>query len=106
MMPPHWALTGLFLCILLMSNTFIRCGRLKKLVLSHNRLITVPEAIHLLTDLEVLDLSANPDLTIPPRPQQIQSGSAEFYNIDFSLQTQMRLAGAQIPAQLPAPGNV
>ncbi|XP_018497358.1 protein flightless-1 [Galendromus occidentalis] len=79
----------------------VRCGRLKKLVLANNRLITVPEAIHLLTDLEVLDLSNNPDLMMPPKPQQTFNGSAEYYNIDFSLQTQMRLAGAQLPAQLP-----
>lgn len=31
-----------------------RCGKLKKLVLNKNRLVTLPEAIHFLTDLEVL----------------------------------------------------
>lgn len=41
---------------------FDRCGSLKKLILSGNRLITLPDAIHLLTDLEVLDLKENPDL--------------------------------------------
>jgi len=31
-----------------------RCGKLKKLILNSNRLITLPDAIHSLTDLEVL----------------------------------------------------
>ena len=30
-----------------------RCGKLKKLILNTNRLITLPDAIHFLTDLEV-----------------------------------------------------
>lgn len=81
-----------------------RCGRLKKLVLGHNRLITLPEAIHLLTDLEVLDLKENPDLVMPPKPVECQRGSgSEFYNIDFSLGEQLRLAGAAPATQLPAP---
>ncbi|XP_076366000.1 FLII actin remodeling protein isoform X2 [Tachypleus tridentatus] len=72
----------------------VRCGRLKKLMLAHNRLITLPESIHLLTDLEVLDLRDNPDLVMPPKPQEAQKGKLEYYNIDFSLNTQLRLAGA------------
>ncbi|XP_077298659.1 FLII actin remodeling protein [Arctopsyche grandis] len=75
-----------------------RCGALKTLNLSSNRLITLPDAIHLLTDLDLLDLRDNPDLLMPPKPQQEQKGSGiEFYNIDFSLQNQLRLAGAAIP---------
>ena len=35
-----------FLCV-------FRCGKLKKLILNDNRLITLPDAIHFLTDLEV-----------------------------------------------------
>lgn len=83
----------------------VRCGRLKKLVLSHNRLITLPEAIHLLTDLEVLDLKDNPDLIMPPKPHELLKGSGmEFYNIDFSLNNQLRLAGAApvTPVSTPA----
>lgn len=65
------------------------------MVLANNRLITLPEAIHLLTDLEVLDLHGNPDLVMPPKPIEMQMGSgSEYYNIDFSLSTQLRLAGA------------
>lgn len=76
-----------------------RCGSLKQLILTSNRLITVPDAIHLLTDLEQLDLRDNPNLIMPPKPTEVQRGSGiEFYNIDFSLQHQLRLAGANVPA--------
>ncbi|XP_063216475.1 protein flightless-1 [Bacillus rossius redtenbacheri] len=75
-----------------------RCGSLKKLILTGNRLITLPDAIHLLTDLETLDLRDNPDLVMPPKPLEAQRGAGvEFYNIDFSLQHQLRLAGANVP---------
>ncbi|XP_055619674.1 protein flightless-1 [Toxorhynchites rutilus septentrionalis] len=77
-----------------------RCGSLKKLNLSSNKLITLPEAIHLLTDMEQLDLRNNPDLVMPPKPVEVQRGDGlAFYNIDFSLQTQLRLAGANVPTQ-------
>ena len=89
----------------------VRCGRLKRLLLSHNRLITLPDAIHLLSDIEKLDLSENPNLVMPPKPPEyhyISRGSGiEFYNIDFSLNTQLRLVGAAPPPNLtaPTPGN-
>lgn len=80
-----------------------RCGSLKKLILTSNCLITLPEAIHLLTDLDVLDLRDNPDLIMPPKPMEVQKGSGiEFYNIDFSLQHQLRLAGANVPTTTPS----
>lgn len=79
-----------------------RCGSLKKLNLSSNRLITLPDAIHLLTDLVFLDLKNNPDLVMPPKPVEATKGAGiEFYNIDFSLQNQLRLAGATVPASAP-----
>lgn len=72
---------------------------MKQLILTCNRLITLPDAIHLLTDLERLDLRDNPNLVMPPKPTEVQRGSGiEFYNIDFSLQHQLRLAGAKVPA--------
>lgn len=83
-----------------------RCGSLKKLNLSSNRLITLPDAIHLLTDLVTLDLRDNPELIMPPKPVEMTRGAGiEFYNIDFSLQNQLRLAGANVPTPTPAPSK-
>lgn len=77
---------------------------MKKLILSGNKLITLPDTVHLLSELQTLELKDNPDLVMPPRPCEAQRGSGvEFYNIDFSLQTQLRLAGASVPA--PATGQ-
>lgn len=44
-----------------------------------------------------LDVRENPELTMPPKPKQ-STESLTFYNIDFSLQHQLRLAGANIGA--------
>ncbi|XP_067629207.1 protein flightless-1 isoform X7 [Eurosta solidaginis] len=83
-----------------------RCGALKKLNLSSNRLITLPEAIHLLDGLDQLDLRNNPDLIMPPKPSEAIKGSGiEFYNIDFTLQTQLLLAGGGIPPAVPSAPN-
>ena len=77
-----------------------RCGSLKKLILPRNKLITLPDAIHL-TELDVLDLKGNPEFIMPPKPMQMLKGSGvEFYNIDFSLQHQLRLAGASVPKSI------
>ncbi|XP_046688250.1 LOW QUALITY PROTEIN: protein flightless-1-like [Homalodisca vitripennis] len=83
-----------------------RCGSLKKLILSGNRLITLPDTVHLLSELQTLELKDNPDLVMPPKPLEAQRGAGiEFYNIDFSLQNQLRLAGAAaVPAPLPVTG--
>ena len=43
-----------------------RCASLKKLILARNKLITLPEAIHL-TELLVLDLKVG---TVPTRPSK------------------------------------
>lgn len=81
-----------------------RCGSLKKLNLSFNQLITLPDSIYLLGDLDLLDLRNNPDLVMPAKPIEMQKGDGvEFYNIDFSLQNQLRLAGAQIPPSVATP---
>lgn len=81
-----------------------RCGSLKKLNLSSNQLITLPDAIYLLSDLDLLDLKNNPELVMPAKPIEMQRGDGvEFYNIDFSLQNQLRLAGAQVPASVASP---
>lgn len=74
-----------------------RCGSLKQLLLGSNKLITLPDTIHLLKDIEELDLSNNPDLIMPPKPTSMENDGLQFYNIDFSLQNQLRLAGAVVP---------
>lgn len=74
-------------------ESIFRCGRLRKLILSNNKLIRLPDTIHLIYDLEVLDLSNNPDLVMPLKPVSDSAKNSEFYNIDFSLNTQLRLAG-------------
>ena len=77
-----------------------RCCCLKKLILARNQLITLPDAIHL-TELETLDLKSNPELIMPPKPAEMKKGAGvEFYNIDFSLQHQLRLAGASVPKSI------
>lgn len=80
-----------------------RCGKLRKLILNKNRLYTLPESIHFL-QLQDLDVSDNPDFTMPAKPIEMQKAigaGAMFYNIDFSLQHQLRLAGAT-PQQISA----
>lgn len=84
----------------MIPESLCRCAALKRLDLSSNKLITLPESIHL-TELDHLDLRNNPELHMPPKPMEAQLGDGvEFYNIDFSLQTQLRLAGAAIPASI------
>uniref|UniRef100_G1SWT9 FLII actin remodeling protein n=1 Tax=Oryctolagus cuniculus TaxID=9986 RepID=G1SWT9_RABIT len=82
----------------LIPESLCRCPKLRKLVLNKNRLVTLPEAIHFLTELQVLDVRENPSLVMPPKPAD---RAAECYNIDFSLQNQLRLAGAS-PATVAA----
>lgn len=47
---------------------------------------------------QILDVRENPSLVMPPKPAD---RSSEWYNIDFSLQNQLRLAGAS-PATVAA----
>ncbi|KAK2111043.1 hypothetical protein P7K49_010789 [Saguinus oedipus] len=160
----------------LIPESLCRCPKLRKLVLNKNRLVTLPEAIHFLTEIEggsqwqathgekvgclpvsrahstvsfkpptsprggwdknlvpglsalvaadksrkldwcvlevgrrlsassvyptgqVLDVRENPNLVMPPKPVD---RTTEWYNIDFSLQNQLRLAGAS-PATVAA----
>ena len=92
-------------CLECIPEGLCRCYSLKKLILTSNKLLTLPEAIHYLK-LEVssddrrpcfpcgdvcgcfcmqkLDLEDNPNLIMPPKHQSTVKGSgAEFYNIDF-----------------------
>ena len=93
----------------MITEGLFRCLKLKKLILSNNKLITLPDTVHLLTDLEELDLANNQDLVMPPKPPEYQyysKGSGlEYYNIDFSLPNQLRLAGAPTPLSLQSPNS-
>ncbi|KAK2161161.1 hypothetical protein LSH36_120g02033, partial [Paralvinella palmiformis] len=79
---------------------------------ANNNLETIPEGVcryqdlfilyfkhlQLLLQLLTLDVRGNPDLVMPPKPPELMPGSgANFYNIDFSLNHQLRLAGAMPP---------
>ena len=80
-------------------DALCRLGSLKVLNLNKNRLLTLPEAIHFL-QLKELDVSDNPDFVMPPKPKECQKGSGPaFYNIDFSLANQLKLAGQVAPEQ-------
>ncbi|XP_061404847.1 protein flightless-1 homolog [Lethenteron reissneri] len=79
----------------LIPEGLCRCRKLKKLILNKNCLVTLPETVHFLHLLEVLDVRDNPKLVMPPKPMD---RSAEWYNIDFSLQNQLRQAGASAAA--------
>lgn len=88
----------------LIPESIIRCISLKKLILTSNKLITLPDSIHLLNDIEVLELSNNPDLIMPAKPFSETSKNLEFYNIDFSLNTQLLLAGdPSVAKNMPQP---
>jgi len=57
--------------------------------------------------LQELDVSDNPDFQMPPKPIEMQKAigaGALFYNIDFSLQHQLKLAGAT-PQQISNAAN-
>ncbi|ESO93458.1 hypothetical protein LOTGIDRAFT_145300, partial [Lottia gigantea] len=64
-----------------------------EVILNSNRLITLPDILHLLPELETLDVRENPDLVMPPKPAELRK-DLSFYNIDFSLNNQLQLAGA------------
>lgn len=54
---------------------------------------------------QTLDVRDNPDLVMPPKPAEMKK-SFEYYNIDFSLNNQLRLAGAPTaPSTGQSPGE-
>lgn len=52
--------------------------------------------------MQTLDVRDNPDLVMPPKPAEMRN-SMEYYNIDFSLNTQLQLAGA---SPIPSSGLI
>ncbi|KAK6312622.1 hypothetical protein J4Q44_G00182860 [Coregonus suidteri] len=99
-----------------LPSAICKLGKLKKLYVNSNKLDFegVPSGVGKLSSLQefmaannnlelipeglcrwVLDVRENPNLVMPPKPVD---RTAEWYNIDFSLQNQLRLAGAS-PAE-------
>uniref|UniRef100_H2ZPM3 Gelsolin-like domain-containing protein n=1 Tax=Ciona savignyi TaxID=51511 RepID=H2ZPM3_CIOSA len=78
-------------------ESLCRCHKLRKLILSDNRLVTLPDSIHLLQDLKILDLRGNPNLVMPPKPVPVDENASKVYNIDFSLNNQLRRIGVVPP---------
>ena len=74
-------------------DSFLRCVTLKRLLLINNRLRTLPKGIQNLTNLETIEARGNPNFQPPPKPNPNILANA-YYNIDFSLQHQLRLATA------------
>ena len=58
--------------------------RLKKLVLTKNRLVTLPDAVHLLPDLKLLDVRENPNLVMPPKPSPGINFASAISDVTFS----------------------
>lgn len=79
---------------LMPESLFRGCAKLKKLVLANNKLITLPDAFHLLQELKVLDLANNPELILPPKPSELmdQVESKSIRNIDATLANQLKKA--------------
>ena len=71
-----------------------RCVKLRKLKLNNNCLVTIPDVIHLLSDLSELDVRNNADLVMPPKPSEKKRNLA-WYNIDISLEHQLKVAAQQ-----------
>jgi hypothetical protein len=67
-------------------ESLCRCTHLQRLVLHSNSLLQLPEGIYSLKNLKELDVRHNPNLVMPPKPEEGQMGSGEhLYNIDFDI---------------------
>lgn len=82
-------------------DSFTKCISLKKLILINNRLRSLPKGIQYLPKLEAIESRGNPDFTSPPKPNPKALANA-YYNIDFSLQHQLRLASAAGTVAVPS----
>uniref|UniRef100_A0A5S6QHV9 Gelsolin-like domain-containing protein n=1 Tax=Trichuris muris TaxID=70415 RepID=A0A5S6QHV9_TRIMR len=81
----------------LVPEGLCRCVKLRKVKLNNNKLMTIPSSIYLLADLVELDLRNNPDLMVPMKPTEQKKKDRAFYNIDFSLEHQLKLSEAWSP---------
>ena len=80
-------------------HLFKICSVLNQFSDEQNNHIKAFDKLNVWTSLyQVLDIERNVDLVMPPKPPELQKGAGiEFYNIDFSLSNQLRLAGATPP---------
>uniref|UniRef100_A0A4W4EI33 Gelsolin-like domain-containing protein n=1 Tax=Electrophorus electricus TaxID=8005 RepID=A0A4W4EI33_ELEEL len=84
-----------------------KLSSLEEFMAANNNLELIPEGLSIIETccfmdvFQVLDVRENPNLVMPPKPVD---RAAEWYNIDFSLQNQLRLAGAS-PATVAAAGG-
>lgn len=83
-------------------ETFAKCLTLKKLILINNVLRALPKGIQYLPKLELLETRGNPDFKTLPKPNPHALANA-YYNIDFSLQHQLRLASAAGTVAISSP---
>lgn len=83
-------------------DTFAKCLTLKRLILINNQLRILPKGIQYLPKLEMIETRGNPDLKAVPKPNPHALSNA-YYNIDFSLQHQLRLASAAGTVSVPSP---
>lgn len=83
-------------------DSFTKCLTLKKLILINNRLRSLPKGIQYLPKIELIETRGNVDFKPLPKPNP-QALANAYYNIDFSLQHQLRLASAAGTVALPTP---
>lgn len=83
-------------------DSFLKCCTLKKLFLINNKLKSLPKGIQNLPKLESIETRGNPDFATLPKPNS-QALRNAYYNIDFSLQHQLKLASAAGTVAVPTP---
>jgi len=88
-------------------DSFAKCTTLKRLLLNDNRINRLPKGIQFLPKIEAIETRGNGDFTCPPKPNPTAVNNA-YYNIDFSLQNQLKIAsaasGASVhPSVAPSP---
>ena len=85
-------------------ESLAKCATLKRLLLINNRLKKLPNGIQYLPKIEAIETRGNPDLQSTPKPNP-KALSDAYYNIDFSLQNQLRLASAAGTIAVPSAGD-
>ncbi|XP_063682429.1 protein flightless-1 homolog isoform X2 [Bolinopsis microptera] len=91
------AARNLLTCI---PDSLCKCNSLKQMNLSGNQLVALPASIWELKQLKNLNTDDNPSLVMPDKPPpEVKGSGAEFYNVDFSLYNQRKVAGLKPSAE-------